>query len=145
MNYQELIKRALDEGFTDIEIYSQHQKGLSISVFDGAIDKNTMNNTISYSIRGIYNDKMAYVTSEDPNEDIDFIIQKLKENAKVLTTDEEFEIFAGSRDYKVIEKEYSDFYLINPKVKVDMLKKLESLVKQKDPRIVFVPYCRYWK
>jgi len=143
MNYQELIKRALDEGFTDIEIYSQHQKGLSISVFDGAIDKNTMNNTISYSIRGIYNDKMAYVTSEDPNEDIDFIIQKLKENAKVLTTDEEFEIFAGSRDYKVIEKEYSDFYLINPKVKVDMLKKLESLVKQKDPRIVFVPYCRY--
>lgn len=143
MNYQELIKRALDEGFTDIEIYSQFQKGLAISVFDGAIDKNTMSNTKGFSIRGIYNGKMAYVTSENPDEDIDFIINNLKENAKVLTTDEEFEIYAGSRDYQVIEKEYSDFYLINPKVKVDMLKQLEKSVKEKDSRIIHVPYCRY--
>lgn len=143
MNFKELIKRALEEGFTDIEIYSQYQKSLSISVFDGAIDKNTMSNTTGFSVRAIYNGKMAYVTFEDANESIDFILEHLKQNASVLTTDEEFEIFAGSREYKILEKEYSDFYLISPKVKVDMLKNLEKMVKSKDERIVHVPYCRY--
>lgn len=143
MDFKVLIDRALREGFTDLEIFTTDNKGLTISVFNGQIEKNEMSNLKVYSIRAIYNGKMSNLVVEDPNESIEFIIKSLKDNAKVLTTDEEFEIFAGSDHYENVEKKSSNFYEISPALKVEMLKKLERLVKDKDPRIVHVPYCQY--
>lgn len=143
MDFKVLIDRALREGFADVEISTRVNKSLSVSIFNGQIDKNQMSNLTVYSVRGIYNGKMSYVTFEDPNESLEFVIKSLKDNANVLTTDEEFEIFGGSKHYESKVKKTSNFYEISPQVKVEMLTKLEELVKGKDARIVHVPYCQY--
>ncbi len=47
---------------------------------------------------------MTYMSFEDENIDMDKVIEKLKENASVLTTLEEFEIFGGSESYPQLER-----------------------------------------
>ena len=40
LNYELLIKKAIESGFQNIEIIENQKKSLNISVFDGKIDKN---------------------------------------------------------------------------------------------------------
>jgi len=143
MDYKKLIQDGLDAGFSDIEIYIRSVVATNISIFNGEIDKNQYNDSRSFSVRAIYNDKMAYLTYENEFEDIDYIIETLKNNAKTLTTLEEFEIFGGSKKYPSFSKKESGFNKISIADKAKLLLDLENEVKSADSRIVFVPICRY--
>ena len=60
LNYELLIKKAIESGFQNIEIIENQKKSLNISVFDGKIDKNKISASSLISIRAMYNDKMPY-------------------------------------------------------------------------------------
>lgn len=143
MDYQKLIIKAKDMGFTDIEINENSSRGLAINIYQGKVDKNELNEVKSISIRAIYNDKMAYLDIENNEEDLDFVLNNLKANAEALTTEEEFEIFEGSKEYpkvKVVENDFRKFSNLN---RVELLNKVEERVKNADERIVFIPHCGY--
>lgn len=143
MNYQELIKKAMAAGFSDLEVYEDSGSNLSIAIFNGVVDKNQVSDVSTVTIRGIYEGKMAYLSLENKDENPDYIINNLIANAKCLTTDEEFEIFAGSESYPEHRVINSDFNKYTSFDKIELLKQLEAKVKAADARIVYVPYCNY--
>jgi PmbA protein len=143
MNYNKLIEKALEKGFSDIEVAVNFSTVTSISVFSGEIDKNHTHDEVAMTIRAIYNGKMAYLSTSKADEDLDLILEKLKENAQSLTTNEEFEIFAGSEKYPDFETRDGGFSKISLADKVNALFDLEKEVKAYDERIILVPHCGY--
>lgn len=144
MNFDLLIKKAKEENITEIEIYSQHKKGLSISLFQSKVDKFTINDTTGLAIRGIYNNKMGYVSIENlDNSNIDFIISNLKDNASTITSNETSIIYEGSKHYEDIEDTSDQFLDIEPQHKIKMLIELEQKIKSLDKRITDVSNCSY--
>lgn len=143
MRHQELINKALAAGFTDFEIYQSKSVSTTLSIFKGEVDKTEIHDSLVYTVRGIYNGKMAYLTFETNNEDFDYIINTLKSNAKSLTSKEEFEIYDGDEIYPEVRKTTGSFLKVPTSDKIDLLKKVEKDVKGYDSRIVNVPYCRY--
>ncbi len=143
MNYELLIQQAKQEGFSDIEVTISENKSLTIALFNSKVDKNEFSQTRQIAIRAIYNEKMAYLDLENEDETIPFILNNLKENAKVLTTDEKFSIFAGSKTYPQVRSAENDFEQHTGLEKISLLQRVEKQVKTADERIVFVPYCHY--
>lgn len=143
MNYKLLIDKALNEGFSDFEIYASKNTSTTLSLFNGQLDKTEIKDSLNYTVRGIYNNKMAYLTFENQNEDFDEVIRKLKANAISLNTKEEFEIYAGDENYPASRELKGGFLNVPTSTKVELLKSLEKKVKEYDSRIVLVPYCRY--
>lgn len=143
MNYDKLIEKALEKGFSDIEVAVNLSTVTSISVFNSEIDKNHTHDEVAITIRAIYNGKMAYLSTSKADEDLDLILNTLKENAQSLTTNEEFEIFAGSEKYPEFESRDGGFSKISLADKVNALFDLEKEVKAYDERIILVPHCGY--
>ena len=143
MDYKKLIESAKNSGITDIEVYVSSSSSTTISIFNGELEKNQVQDSKGISVRAIYKDKMAYLAIENDNEDLNFIINTLKDNASSLTTLEEFEIFGGSDEYPEINRVDGGFEKVPMSEKVKLVKGLEREVKAVDPRIKFVPYCRY--
>ncbi|HPN61287.1 MAG TPA: DNA gyrase modulator, partial [Bacilli bacterium] len=129
MNYQSLIKKSQTMGFSDFEIYVDHSKAISLSVFNGHIDKNTISDNKTISVRGIYQGKMAYLTIENDQEDFDYLLTTLKNNALSLTSDEEFVIFGGSDSYPQVQAIDSGFEKVTIDKKVEMVLSLEKHIK----------------
>ncbi|HHZ11854.1 MAG TPA: TldD/PmbA family protein [Acholeplasmataceae bacterium] len=143
MNYNQLINLAKEKGFSDIEITESSSSVTNITVFSGEIDQNHTHDEVTITVRAIYNDKMAYFTTSNADEDPNFILDTLKENALSLTTQEEFEIFGGSEEYPEWEEKDGGFSKISLAEKVNLLLVLEKEVKAYDERIILVPHCGY--
>src|SRR5690606_26827254 len=107
------------------EIYEYVSKGMYISIYNSKVDKNELKDVKEISIRAIYNGKMAYLDIENTEEDLDYILNNLRENAEVLTTEEEFAIFAGSKEYPQVKSEENDFEKYKVSNRIDLLLKLE--------------------
>ncbi len=143
MNFEVLIQKAITKGLSAVEVYNTVSEETMVSLFKGAVDKAEIKNSNVYSVRGIYNGKMAYVTFENEEEDSDFIIDKLIENASALTTDEEFEIFKGSKEYPTWETVDGGFSQATMTDKIKLIKDVEYIASNMDKRVAFLPYCRY--
>jgi PmbA protein len=136
MNFDLLFEKAKQAGITDLEIYAEKKKGLEISVFAGKVEKNVMSRTNGLAIRGIYKGQMGYVSVENTTDNsIDFIINSLKENASLLTNQESSSIFAGSESYVEPRAVDASVTKVSPKIKIDLLLRLESQLKSLDSRV----------
>jgi len=143
MNFEVFIQKAMTKGLSAVEIYHTASEETMISLFNGAVDKAEIKNSNVYSVRGIYKGKMAYVTFENEAEDSDNLIAKLIENAESLTTDEEFEIFAGSKEYPKWETVDGGFSQATMTDKIKLIKDVEHIASNMDKRVTFLPYCGY--
>jgi len=143
MNFEVFIQKAMTKGLSAVEIYHTASEETMISLFNGAVDKAEIKNSNVYSVRGIYKGKMAYVTFENEAEDSDNLIAKLIENAESLTTDEEFEIFAGSKEYPKWEIVDGGFSQATMTDKIKLIKDVEHIASNMDKRVTFLPYCGY--
>jgi predicted Zn-dependent protease len=59
-----LISKSKDYGFENIEIIEKSGNSLNIKLFDGHVDKNVISQIKSFSVRAIYNGKMANINVE---------------------------------------------------------------------------------
>lgn len=143
MDYKLLISKALEAGFSDFEIYANISTATTLSIFNGEVDRTEIKDSKNFTVRGIYNNKMAYLSFENEDEDLEKLIATLKANAQSLTTKEEYEIYPGDEKYPESRKLTGSFLNVSVGEKIDLLKALEKQIKAKDERIVNVPYCRY--
>lgn len=143
MDYQKLFEYGKKMGFEDLEIGVGHNQSLSISLFKGKVEKNVAVNEKKFVLKGLSNDKMAQISFEDENIDEKELIKKLKENVESLTTDEKYEIFAGSKAYPDSINRNAGFKDISSLEKIELLKTLEKEILSLDERIKAVPYCSY--
>ncbi len=143
MDLQKLIDKALEVGFEDVEIIASSSKEVEISLNNGQIEKNFAGSGTVFTIRAIINSKMTSFTFENENEDVDYIVNKMKENINVLTTDEEFTIFEGSENYPKLVKEDGKFSEKTSGEKIELLQQIYQTAKQYDSRLVNFPHCSY--
>ena len=78
MRYEDIIKRGLELGLEEIELYAQNSEGNTVKLFNGELSNYNSSITFGMSIRGLYNGKMGYVYTETVEEDFQIDFDKLK-------------------------------------------------------------------
>lgn len=139
MNYQELFNRAKEKGIKELEVSIITDKSLSITYYNGEMENYSSSSLSTLSARGNYNNKAGYVNTEKIDKStIDFIVDKIIENAEVNNSSDELIIFKGSEKYHH-KKVYSHaLENTSPSVKIDLVKSLCEKTKVLDPRITDV-------
>lgn len=143
MDFQKLIDKALAAGFEDVEIVSSSSQEVEISLQNGVVEKNFNGSSNSVTVKALKNNKMTIFNLEDQNIDLDQVVAKMNENISVLTTEEEFSIFAGSKEYPTLETVESDFGEKSASEKLELMTTIFERAKGYDPRLVAFPYCSY--
>lgn len=144
MQYREIIEKGLSLGIEELEVYATTKETNTLKVFNGQVETYNLSNLFSVSIRGLYQGKMGYVSTETVDEEsIEELLKLLIENAKVLTSSEKDFIYDGSGKYLEVDEVVADYKEHSFEEKVKMLKDLESRALASDPRIVRVGYCQY--
>ncbi|WP_026895983.1 TldD/PmbA family protein [Clostridiisalibacter paucivorans] len=143
MDINRVFKEAKNMGIEDLEIFSQREKKLDISVFNGEIDKYTTAVEKGVSFRGIYNNKMGYAYTEKlEHQSITKILNSIIENSKTLDLNEEY-IYEGSKHYKDIGPYKCNLSEIDTKEKIKFVKEMEQYAKALDKRVISVNHCLY--
>lgn len=143
-----IIERAKEFGFEEVEVIENVTDNVTISLFNGNVDKNFNGSLKQYAVKGFLNGKMALTRFQKNDADlsdkeIDKILKQLKENVLTVTAKEESSVFAGSKEYPEVPKVESGIDAVPVKKKIAMLKDMEKAAYAFDERIELVPYCRY--
>lgn len=139
-----LFEKASQNGIEEFEVYFLSNLNYSIKVYQNKIDNFTNNQNQGISFRGKINGKMGYSYSESFEEDdIDFLIAQVLENASCIETVDEQFIFSEKENYKEITT-YSP--LLNnidiEKVK-EFLFSMEKYALSLDERVKKVNFCSF--
>lgn len=133
MTIDAILKRGIEKGLEDLQIYSSRNKSLKITIYKGRIDQHVESDVQSVSIRGIYNGKITSVSFENLNdENVDLMLDQLKDNASSLTADEPALIYEGSDSYPEVKPNDFDFKSVPIEEKIDLVKNLESMILGKE-------------
>ena len=139
MKYSEIIKKGLELGLEEIELFERSSVSNRLTLFDGKVDSYNINEIKSLSIRATYQGKMNYISTESfTDEDILECLQTLKDGAPFLSSENPENIYDGSGEYKEVHNEKSDFNEIPLQEKIDLLKNVEAKILAKDPRFIKV-------
>lgn len=127
-------------GFSDMEIYNVESEEFEVTAYEKKIDTYKINTDIGLSFRGIINGKMGYAYTEKfEDEDIEFLIRSVSQNAKESQTDVEVSIFEGSEEYKKIDN--NELVDVDISVKIQDALKMEEAALKYDERVKSVRYC----
>lgn len=131
--YKQWIKKGLDKGLSDVEVYATNSTNLSIDVYSGKVESNEISKMNIALIKGIYNEKVVQVKIEDySDENIDRMLDVIIDSASNITAKEPALIFEGSEKYEEIENVIFDFSSIDPQLKVANLIKIEEGIKKNE-------------
>lgn len=123
MNTKKWIELGLSKGLSDVEISVSESSSLKLVSYEGKIEQNTISDVSTVSIRGVYEGNMGKVRFEYiSDEQVDKMLDKIIENAKVLTVKEPAIIYEGSPSYPEVKVHDFDFS------SVPMTKKVEDLI-----------------
>jgi PmbA protein len=123
-------------GVMSQELYYQTAKSLSISVFNGEIEKYSISEEGGLSYRAIIDGKMGYTYTEnvDAIDAVSFVSEAIG-NAAIIEADDDVFIFKGSAHY-------ADVSVYNPvaetratRDKIDFMLALEKAILASDPRV----------
>ncbi|WIV11482.1 TldD/PmbA family protein [Proteiniborus sp. MB09-C3] len=148
MANRELIEKIFNKGkelgLGDMEVYIQGNKQFDTRIFEGEIDKYSISDEVGLSFRGVYNGKMGYSYTEKVDESsIDMLIKEAMGNAVTVDSDDEEEIFAGSKEYKEVNTYNSELENVTSEQKIEFAKALEKAAYEADKRVTSVNYCLY--
>lgn len=100
MNFKKFFALAKENGVEVSEISEGRSSDLSIEIFKKEITSYSIKENIKIIARGIYNDKMGFVSTEKDDKDTPlYIINSIKQGASLNETDDEAIIFKGSEKY----------------------------------------------
>ena len=137
-----LFKKALENGFSDCEVYYYSGKSLKVSVLKGEIEKFDNATSGGLSFRGFYNGKIGYSYTEQICEDvIDSLIQYAKENSLIINDEEKEEIYIGDKNYTPIKTFYENLEDVDVDILIEKALQIEKASLDYDQRIVSCNYC----
>lgn len=136
MKYNRFFEKANELGIEALELSIVKSNKLSFGFFKNEISSYSIADSYKLSARGIYNGKLGYATSEKIDEStVDYILNHIKENASLSTSEDKPFIFPGSDRYhkknvfnKVLEATPAS-------EKVALIKALDAKISSLDSRI----------
>ena len=130
MNTKKWIELGLSKGLSDVEISVSESSSLKLVAYEGKIEQNTISDVSTVSIRGIYEGNIGKVRFEYiSDEQVDKMLDKVIENAKVITVKEPAIIYEGSASYPEVKANDFDFSSIDMTKKVSDLITLETTIR----------------
>lgn len=137
MNFQKLKALCDQKGVNEIEVYYVKEEASAIQTFNSTIDQNVISSVSKILVRGVYNNHIASLNVEnDTDEELEFIVDKLIENASVIESNDPYFIYGGSDSYPKIEEEETDFDSYTQADKIELCRKMESFCKEKCEYVV---------
>ena len=144
MEFSKIIEKGLALGITEIEIYAESSESNNIKLRQGKVETYNLSNLKSVTIRGLYNDKIATVSTETVSEEaVEALLHQLIENSKVLNAPEKEFIYEGGASYQTVEPLKADYEQYSFEQKVELLKEMEQKALAGDPRIRQVGQCSF--
>lgn len=131
-------------GLEDMEVYYSKASELTIEVFEGEIDGYQLSRTEGVSFRGKCDGKVGCSYTEHVDEaSIAALVRDAAENAGIIDSDDEEELFAGAADYAEVKTYFPDLADVEARDKIAFVKKLEAAALALDERITAVEGCSY--
>jgi PmbA protein len=127
--YKDWIKKGLDKGIKDLEVFSERNRSLKLSIYQGKVDQHVQSDVEVVTVRGIYEDKLSTIRFENLGVDnVDLMLNQLIANAKALTVVEPAIIYEGSEAYPEVKADRFDFTAVPVTEKIELVKTLEAEV-----------------
>lgn len=138
-----LFEKALNEGFEDCEIYYTDGEDISITVYEGEVEKYNLDKSFGLSFRGMLNGKMGYSYTEILDDKaIDMLIKNAKEASKCIeSTDEQF-IYEGDKNYSKVQTYSEKLENIDAAKLIDIVLDLEKQTKEYSDKVVNISSCK---
>lgn len=144
MTYENIIKKGLELGIEEIELYIVDSEGMNMSLSDSKLDTNNFTHNFGMSIRGLYQGKMGYVYLESTDDiTVEFALKSLIENASKVTSVNKSFIYDGSGNYQNVEVEKTNYDKYPLSYKLTKLQELSNNVLNSNELIVKVGNCSY--
>ena len=141
---EELFRQGLLAGFTEMEIFVTSARDFSVRVFKKEIDNYSLSEVWGLGFRGKYQGRMGYAYTEIPDQQsVTLLIKDAKQNAIIIDSTDDIEIFAGSNTYPKIEAFNPDFSNISVADKIEFALNLEQEAYSLDPRVTTVNYALF--
>ncbi len=132
MEFTKLCAKAKTLGINEIEAYRVDNNGIDISFFDGDITGNTTKMTSVMCVRGVYNNHIATVYTERlDDEGIDIVLATIIKNASLITKEDPYIMYEGSKEYPKLTEDSTDFDSYSAKDKMKLCKDLDDYLKSK--------------
>lgn len=136
MKFDNYFLEAKKQGIKELELSLSKEYSLSFSFFRGEVESYSTSNVSTLSARGTYNNRAGYVNTEVIDRStLNYIIEKIKENASVNNSSDEVIIFKGSEKYQKKNVYNPKLSRISIEEKMSLIKELENRIKKSDKRI----------
>ena len=137
-----LLKKGLEAGFSECEIYYTQGESLSISVYEGEVEKYNLEKSKGLSFRGLINGKMGYSFTEILDFDaLNMLIKNAKESALNVESDDIQFIYKGDKNYSKVKTYSKDLENIDPSKMIDLVLNIEKETKSND-KVVNINGCK---
>lgn len=138
-----LFEKALNEGFEDCEVYYTDGEDISITVYEGEVEKYNLDKSFGVSFRGMLNGKMGYSYTEILDDKaIDMLIKNAKEASKCIeSTDEQF-IYEGDKYYSKVQTYSEKLENIDAAKLIEIALDLEKQTKEYSDKVVNISSCK---
>lgn len=142
MNYNRLFELAKEKNIQDLELYIKKSKTLSLKVFHKNVEKYSVSENEVISARGIVNGKMGVAYTENLNS-LEYLLDKIVENAAIIEEEKEVEIYPGDKKYKKNKVQLDGFSKVAMTDKIQLCLNGEQAALNYDPKIVEVGGSEY--
>ena len=137
-----LFKKAIENGFNECEIYYRNGDNISISAYDGEVEKYDISKSFGLSFRGKINNKIGYSYTEVMDEfTIDILINNAKNSANIIENNDTQFIYEGDKKYSSVNTYSREIENINPKKMIDLVLELEKETKSYD-KVINLKGCK---
>ena len=137
-----LFKKAIENGFNECEIYYRNGDYISISAYDGEVEKYDISKSFGLSFRGKINNKIGYSYTEVMDEfTIDILINNAKNSANIIENNDTQFIYEGDKKYSSVNTYSREIENINPKKMIDLVLELEKETKSYD-KVINLKGCK---
>lgn len=138
-----LFEKAKIAGFDECEIYYSDGESISISVYEGEVEKYNLAKSFGLSFRGKINNKMGYSYTEILDEAaIDMLINSAKNSANLIENDDETFIYVGDKTYSEVKTYSKELENIDPGKMIDLALDLEKEAKNYSEKVVNINGCK---
>lgn len=138
---KQIIKQALEKGFTDCEVFYLGGESFEVLLMEGEVSNYENSSEAGVSFRGTYQGRTGYAFSERLEEEsIDFLIEAAKENAMLMSEEEREDLFGGE-EYTEFNGYYPELEQVCVEKRIQLAKRMEEAALNGAENIASLDYC----
>lgn len=139
---QQVMEAASQAGFTDCEVYYGCGSSFEVLVLEGQVSDYENSREEGVSFRGNIDGRTGYAYTERLAADaVPFLIQEAKENAALFSQEEAEELYAGEREYPVLNGINEGLERLTQEEKIGAAKRMEQAALAGAEEVALLDYC----